>query len=304
MSIPDISGILPPLVTPLNADLELDREAMARLVEHVIAGGVQGIFVLGSTGESASLTRELRQEAIRAAIRSAGGRLPLLVNVTTASYMETLKLADFAAGEGAHALVAAPPFYYDMTQTELALYFEQIADHVSLPLYLYHVPQYAGTVIQPETVARLSGHDNIRGIKESSGDLIYIHRLLRECGEKDFTLLTGDETLLGKCLRLGFNGGVCGGANMFPALYVRLYGAVTRKETEEAEKWQAWIHRIQREIYRIVSSPVQFIIGIKYVLSVRGICSQQMAMPVYPALTGEQKRMMQNLVAEFDKMGI
>ena len=191
-----------------------------------------------------------------------------------------------------------------MTQTELAAYFEQLADHVSLPLFLYNVPQYTGTVIKAGTVARLSGHGNIRGIKESSGDMIHMHRLLRERGEGHFILLVGDETLLGKCLKLGCNGGVIGGANMFPALYVRLYEAATRKEPEQVEKWQAWINRVQREIYRAVNSPVQIIIGIKYVLSVKGICSSQMAMPVYAPLTGEQKKTMEGLTSEFDKMGL
>lgn len=303
MNKPDISGIFPPLVTPLTADLELDREAMARLVGHVVAGGVHGLFVLGSTGETASLTRELRHETIRTAIRAADGRVPVLVNVTTASYLETLRLADFAAGEGARALVAAPPFYYDMTQAELAAYFEQLADHISLPLVLYNVPQYTGTAIKAATVARLSGHENIMGIKDSSGDMIHMHRLLRERGDGHFVLLVGDETLLGECLKLGCNGGISGGANMFPALYVRLYEAATRKEPDQVEKWQAWINRVQKEVYRAVSSPVQFIIGIKYVLSVKGICSTRMAMPIYHSLTGEQKKTMEELVSSFNSAG-
>jgi len=168
MSKPDISGIIPPLVTPLTSKLGLDWEALARLVEHVISGGVKGIFLLGSTGESASLTMEFRHDVIRTAISKAGGRLPVVVNVATASYLETLKLADFAASEGADCLAAAPPYYYEMTQEEVASYMEKIAGHASLPLLLYNAPQYTKTAFEGRTLARLSRHENIHGIKDSS----------------------------------------------------------------------------------------------------------------------------------------
>lgn len=304
MKVPDISGIIPPLVTPLTSNLELDREGLTRLIEHMVSGGVQGIFLLGSTGEGSSLNGKIRSDVIRTGIDAAGGRVPVFVNITTPSYLETLQLAEHAAGQGADVLVAAPPFYFGMTQEELATYMEKVADQIPLPLLLYNAPQYTGVSMEAGTVVRLSRHEKIVGIKDSSGDMIHMRRLIKELVEKDFALLVGEEVLLKECLKHGCDGGVTGGANMFPSLYVNLFKASSQKKTEQTEKWQGLIHRVQQEVYHVISSPAKIILGIKYVLSVKGICSARMAMPIYEELTAEQKKTMEKLVAEFDILGI
>jgi len=134
--------------------------------------------------------------------------------------------------------------------------------------------------------------------------MIYIHQLLKERGEKDFILLVGEEIMLAECLKLSCSMGVIGGANIFPALYVRLYEAVIRGEADQVKKWQAIIQRLQQAVYHVIHSPMQFVIGIKYLVWEKGICSAQMAIPVYRELTGEQKKNIEKLVAEFDNLGL
>ena len=293
-----------PLITPLTGTLELDTDALYRLIEHVIAGGVNGIFLPGTNGECASLPIEIRKELIISAMEAIRGRVPLFVNVSTSSYLESLNLIEFSAEIGADYAVLAPPFYFNMNQKELLRYIEMLADRSSLPLFLYNAPQYFKTEIETGTVAELARHEKIMGIKDSSGNMDYFGQLLNGRKKDDFTVLVGPEIFLGECVTLGCNGGVNGGSNMFPKLYVNMYQAAVRKDSKEIKKWQALIGKVEQDVYSITDSPVNTIIGLKYILAIKGICSEQMAMPVYSPFTEQQKRIMQELVAEFDGYGL
>jgi len=193
-----INGIIPPLVTPLTNNLDLDPEALIRLIEHVLKGGVNGVFLLGTIGENASLTNEIRRQVIAVAIEAVSKRIPVLVNITSPSYKESLQLAAYSWDQGADYVVLAPPFYYNMNQAELITYAEMIANNVPVPLILYNAPQYTKTGIEPESVEKLSKHKNIVGIKDSSGSMLYIHELLGFKKDNNFSILVGPEMLLGE----------------------------------------------------------------------------------------------------------
>ena len=303
MIVTNTKGIIPPLITPLTTQHSLDQNGLVQLIEHVIAGGINGIFLLGSTGEGASLTNEVKKHVIKTGVKSASGRVPVYVNISSTSYLDAIQLAQFASLSDADYAVLAPPYYFKMKQSELIGYFSGVADQSPIPVLLYNAPQYTKSKIESATVWKLSSHKNIVGIKDSSGSMEYIHQLIRERGNEHFPILVGPELLLGECVILGCDGGVCGGANLFPGLYSKIYQASLKRDMEEVNIYQKLLERIHSEIYHLIDSPMSIQIGLKYILSPKGLCSPQMALPVYEELTEEQKLSLNNLEKDFSRLG-
>lgn len=300
MSPERISGIIPPLVTPLTEGFELDQEALYRLVEHVVTSGVDGILLLGSTGENPSLTPELRRRLIHTGISAIAGRVPVMVNITSTSYLEAIGMADLAARAGADFAALAPPYYFEMNQSELLRYYQLVADRSQIPLVLYNVPQFTKTSIEPSTVWSLSAHGNIAGIKESSPRFEKVNELLAGRADRSFPVLAGMESWLMEGLLAGCDGMVPGGANLYPGLYVKLYRSFTEKDPDSMERFQQLVNRIIRDVYRLADSPTGVIIGLKNMLSFKGICGAQMALPVHSQLTPNQKATMEALDREIE----
>ena len=218
---------MPPLVTPLKARDELDHEGLARLLDHVIAGGVAGIFILGTTGEAPSLSYRLRREMIRETVRTVNGRLPVLVGVTDTAFVESVELAEYAADCGVDAAVLTTPYYFPAGQTELTAYVRNIVPLIPLPLMLYNMPGLTKVWFEIETLRKLSSIDSIVGVKDSSGDLDYFGQLCKIKTERpDWTILLGPEALLAEAHQLGGDGGVNGGANVAPHLFVDCHQAL------------------------------------------------------------------------------
>lgn len=301
MHFEKICGIIPPVVTPLTNDLDFDKEAFNRLLEHVISGGVNGIFLLGSCGENASLTNDIRYQVITAAVEIVSKRIPIHINITSSSYKESLQMANYSYEKGADYVILAPPFYFLMNQAELITYVEMMADKVPLPLVLYNAPQYTKTGFEPAAVEKLLKHKNIAGMKDSSGNMLFLHELLGIRNNKNFSILIGPEMHLGEGVLNGCDGGINGGANLFPELFVKMYEAASKRDVEKMLQLQEWIRKIHTNIYQVIDSPARLIIGIKYALSLKGICSEQMAMPVYPDLTGDKKEIIKNFIKEYEQ---
>ena len=191
------------MVTPLIDNNTLDRDGTVRLVEHMIAGGVHGIFILGTTGEAQSLAYHLRYELTELVCSAVAGRVPVLVGVTDTSLEESLRLAHKAAECGAAAVVAAPPYYFAPSQPELTMYYKALADALPLPLCLYNMPVHVKVSLEPATVKELAGHPNIIGLKDSSSNMVYFQTLLYELSDRpDFALFMGPEQLTAESVML------------------------------------------------------------------------------------------------------
>src|SRR5439155_14346309 len=221
------------MVTPLQDRDSLDIAGLERLIEHILAGGVSGLFVLGSTGEAPSLSYRLRRELLQRTCRQVAGRVPVLVGITDTAFMESVNLAGAAAEAGAQALVLAAPYYFPAGQPEMLEYLQHFAPELALPLFLYNMPANTKVAFEPETVRRAMEIPNIIGLKDSSGDMIYFHHLLGLLPQRpDWTLLVGPEELLAEAVLAGGHGGMCGGANISPRLYVDLYEAASAGKLE------------------------------------------------------------------------
>ena len=147
-----LNGIIPPLVTPLLNNDTLDIEGLDKLIEHIIKGGVHGIFILGTTGEFASLSYIIRKELIKHTCKIVNRRVPVLVGISDSAFSESLNLAGSAADSGADAVVLTPPYYFAPGQPELLEYLKRIMVKMPLPLFIYNMPVHTKVVFQPETV--------------------------------------------------------------------------------------------------------------------------------------------------------
>jgi len=268
------------LVTPLADGDTLDVPGLERLLEHVLGGGVHGLFLLGTSGEGPSLGYRLRCELIDRVCEQVAGRVPVLVGISDTSAVESINLADYAADAGASAVVAAAPYYFPMTREELARHVRHLAAESPLPLLLYNMPSHTKIVFEPDTLASLIEVPKIVGIKDSSGDLDYFSQACRLAEQRpDWTVLMGPEELLAEAVSLGAHGGVCGGANLWPRLYVDLYEAASRGDTETADRLHRRVIDVCERIYTVARGGAAVTKGLKSALSCLEICSDRMAPP-------------------------
>ncbi|MDR7130900.1 4-hydroxy-tetrahydrodipicolinate synthase [Algoriphagus sp. 4150] len=287
-----LRGIVPPMVTPLNADGSLDSESVEKLIEHLIAGGVHGIFILGTTGEFSGLSYHTRKELIRQTCSLVKDRVPVLVGITDVSKEESIDLAEVAASSGAYAVVAAPPFYANIDQQEIYSYFKQLADAISLPMFLYNMPSHTKLTIEVDTVVRLAVHERIIGLKDSSANGVYFQSLCHVfADQEDFVLMVGPEEMMAETVLMGSFGGVCGGANLFPKLYVELYEAAVDRDFEKIKSCQHAVMEISRNIYQVGYYKSSYMKGLKTAMSFLGLCQPQFAAPLYPFSEAEVKEL-------------
>lgn len=275
-----LKGIIVPMVTPLTSDGRIDEAGTARLVEHMIKGGVHGIFVLGSTGEAHCLPARARHDFVRLVGRLVAGRVPLLAGVTDTSLEDSLSLAQTAAESGACRIVAAAPYYYHHTQDDLVRWYTSLADAAPLPLFLYNMPSCVKVSLAPATVDRLASHENIVGLKDSSANMTYFQTLLHVARKHEgFSVFVGPEELTGECVLMGAAGGVNGGGNLFPGLLVSMYEAAAAHNVDKVRELQKDVMHISTTLYSIGDGPLGYLKGLKAALEMRGICSGHMAHP-------------------------
>ena len=275
-----LQGIIPPVVTPLNAQDELDIDGVDRLIEHLVQGGVHAMFILGSCGEGPSLSYRLRREMIARVCERANGRVPVLVGITDSSFTESIALAEFAEDAGATAVVASAPYYFAPSQTELSGYVQRLHEEVPLPLILYNMPGLTKVTFELATLTELIELPKLLAIKDSSGDLDYFAGVAQLLSEQrpDMSLLIGPEHLLAASMQRGGAGGVHGGANLFPQLFVQWFEAIRDGELEIAMQLETVVNELQ-SIYQVGSGHSAVPKALKAGLKHLRICSDLPALP-------------------------
>ena len=280
---PRYQGIIPPMITPLTGRDTLDLEGLERLVERLVAGRVSGLFILGTTGEAPSLSYRLRRELIEHTCRLVRSRIPVLVGITDTSIVESARLAGDAANYGADAVVTSAPFYFPAGQPELREFIEELLPELPLPLMLYNMPALTKTSFSREVVTWALDQEKIIGLKDSSGDLVYFRKMrhLAETARPDWSFLVGPEELLGEVVLMGGHGGINGGANLHPTLYVDLYEAAKAGDLARTRALSAQVMALSEAIYHVGKHGSAIIKGLKCSLSLLGICDDFMAAPFH-----------------------
>ena len=256
-----LEGILPALTTPfVNGELSVD--ALRRNIALYDGLGTGGYLILGSTGEAVLLDADERRRTLEAARASIPESKPLVAGVAAESTRRAALQARVAGACGATAVLVSTPHYFraQMTAEALAAHFEAVADESPVPVLLYNVPKFTGLSIPPQVAARLGEHDNVAGMKESSGDFDYLRQVLGAV-PSGFRVLCGDVALLGRALQSGAAGGVLAAATVFPEPLIRV-----------AERGQG-----ADELLRQVGSAAELVVGrhgiagIKAAMDVRGL---------------------------------
>ncbi|MDX2937153.1 dihydrodipicolinate synthase family protein [Streptomyces ipomoeae] len=224
MTIPaPLTGVVPPVCTPLTPDREVDVPSLIRLVDHLVAGGVDALFVLGSTSEAAYLTDEQRRLVTETVVGHVAGQVPVLagaIDMTTPRVLDHVRAVTAA---GAQAVVATAPFYTGTHPAEIARHYRLLAAHSPVPVLAYDIPAAVHTKLPTDVVLELAADRVVVGLKDSSGDLAGFRAVVTGVrAVTDFTVLTGSELLIDAALAMGADGAVPGLSNVDPVGYVRL----------------------------------------------------------------------------------
>lgn len=294
------SGIIPPLVTPLIDNETLDIEGLEKLIEHVVAGGVHGIFILGTTGESQSISFHLRYQMVVETARILKNRLPLLVGISDTSVADSVSLAKTAADAGADAVVSAPPYYYASAQPELVYFYENLIPELPLPIFLYNMPVHTKVSFAPSSIRQIAENPKVIGFKDSSANGTYFQSVMYEMrNHPDFSIFVGPEEMMAESVLMGASGGVNGGANMFPELYVSLYNASVAHNIPEVKRLQQKVMQISSTIYNVGKYGSSYLKGVKTSLSLLGICNDFLAAPFHK-FEKEEREIVRQAIEKLD----
>jgi 4-hydroxy-tetrahydrodipicolinate synthase len=225
-------GVFAVTCTPFDEAGGIDESALRRHLRWMVdEGGVHGVVPTGSTGEFAFLSEAERKQVVAITIDEIQGKLPVVVGSAACSTRETVMYAQYAQNAGAQGVMVVPPYYGHLSQAELYTHFKELAKSIDIPILLYNNPGTSGSDLLPETVARLSEIKNVRGIKESTGNMQRVHAIQIACSER-FEIVCGCDTLPLEMFRMGVEGWVAAPANTIPAECVRLYELAIEKKDE------------------------------------------------------------------------
>jgi len=275
------TGLIPPMVTPLDAKRHLDKMGVRKMVEHLLAGGVDGIFLLGTTGEGPHLSYAIREELVKETCRLVKGRVPILVGITETDFEDAIAFASACKKHGAAAVVAAPPYYFKLTQAECVAWFTELADRSPLPVVVYDMPAHTDTVIEPATIVKLAAHRNIVAMKDSSSVIALFNkfRLALEPFKDKFSLFMGPDEAMGEAVLLGADGGVCTGANLWPAAFKAMYEAAKAGDVATVAKLQRFTTMSSYLLYGLGQGQIGFLKGVKAALAEMGLIQNVLSAP-------------------------
>ena len=245
----EIKGIIPPIVTPMNADESVNIPELRNQVERQIAGGVHGIFPFGTNGEGYILSLKEKEEILEAVVDQVKGRIPVYAGSGCISTQDTIYMSKRAEELGADVLSIITPSFAVASQKELYDHYVEVAKHVNIPIVLYNIPPRTGNKLLPETVAKLAKDvDVIMGAKDSSGDRdnlkAYID--LTKDLDKNFSVLAGNDGNILFCLQNGGKGGIAGRANLWPKTVASIYNYFVAGELDKAQEAQDAVAALQR----------------------------------------------------------
>jgi 4-hydroxy-tetrahydrodipicolinate synthase len=230
-------GIMPPAITIFDSKGEIDGEKTKKFIRYLIAEGVHGIFVAGSTGEASLMTMEQRKEIIDIGVKAAEGKVPVFAGTGHNSTQITVELSKYADAAGADAIIVSLPHYPRPLGEGLYQHYKAVAEAINIPVFVYSWPGQYGYSMEPEMVARLAEDGYIKGIKDTHEDIDHTAEIIRLTKGK-ITVLEGYESKLLPALCLGADGGICTIGNLIPAEIVEIYNLFKSGKIEQASEKQ------------------------------------------------------------------
>lgn len=250
--MPEIKGIIPPILTPMNDDESINEAELRNQVNRMIDAGVSGVFALGTNGEAYALSHKEKVQVMKIVVDETKGRVPVYAGTGCPTTKETITLSKEAEEIGADILSVIVPYFAAASQDELYAHYTAVAESVKIPVVLYNIPARTGNALAPATVARLAKDvPNIMGAKDSSGNFDNMKQYIELTTDidKEFSVLSGNDSLILPAMMFGGKGGIAGCANVFPRTMVEIYEAFTAGDIERAKKVQDSI-RIFRNCFK------------------------------------------------------
>ena len=275
MKAPVFEGVATALITPLNEN-GIDYNAFARLIDWQINEGVNALVVCGTTGESSTLTDKEHKSAIEFAVNEVGGRIPVIAGTGSNDTAYALELTDFSCKAGVDGVLVVTPYYNKATQNGLFKMFTEIADRAAAPVILYNVPSRTGVNIAPETVARLSKHPNISGIKEAGGNISAVAEIAALCGD-DINIYSGNDDQTVPIMSLGGKGCISVLSNLLPHNTAQMYKKMLAGDTKGALDLQLKYLPLIKALFCEVNP-----IPVKAAMAAMGYCENYLRLPLTP----------------------
>lgn len=288
------TGMATAIVTPMHTDGSIDYEALGRFVEFQIGSGINGLVVMGTTGENATIEPEDQKKVIAYTVEKVAGRVPVIAGTGTNNTEHVLHNTRNACQVGADAILVVTPYYNKATQNGLVTHFTAVADKSTLPVILYNVPGRTGCNLLPKTVAKLSEHPNIAAIKEATGSLAQMIEIMHLCGEK-IDVYSGEDGLTVPMIAMGAKGTISVLSNVAPRQSVAMTDACLRGDYAAAAKMQCDLLPLINALFSEVNP-----IPAKAATAAMGFGADALRLP----LTSMEEQNRAVLFAEMRKLGI
>ena len=292
----NIQGTGVAVITPFQANGQVDSNALRQLLQYLVQGEVEYVVMLGTTGESATLSFEEKQHILTITKEEVQGTLPIVVGIggnNTHEVQQNMAALDL---EGCSAILSVSPYYNKPTQSGLISHYQALADAAPLPLILYNVPGRTGRNIEPETTLELAKHNNITGIKEASGDLQQVMTLI-ERKPGDFQVVSGDDHLTLPYLGAGMDGVISVTANAYPYAMSSMVRAGLKENFSEARRHHYKLMPVMRLVFA-EGNPG----GVKGFLSALGFCESVLRLPLVPVSQDLQEQIQQQVAQEISRV--
>ena len=288
------TGMATAIVTPMHTDGSIDYEALGRFVEFQIGSDINGLVVMGTTGENATIEPEDQKKVIAYTVEKVAGRVPVIAGTGTNNTEHVLHNTRNACQVGADAVLVVTPYYNKATQNGLVTHFTAVADESTLPVILYNVPSRTGCNLLPKTVAKLSEHPNIAAIKEATGSLAQMIEIMHLCGDK-IDVYSGEDGLTVPMMAMGAKGTISVLSNVAPRQSVAMTDACLRGDYAAAAKMQCDLLPLINALFSEVNP-----IPAKAATAAMGFGADALRLP----LTSMEEQNRAVLFAEMRKLGI
>ncbi|MDD1714302.1 MAG: 4-hydroxy-tetrahydrodipicolinate synthase [Methanoregulaceae archaeon] len=288
-------GVLPAIVTPFrrNLALDLDLDGLESNLEFLIENGVHGVVPCGSTGESATLSFEEHELVIEKTIEVVNGRVPVIAGTGSNNTAEAVRFTKAAKDLGADGVLVISPYYNKPNRSGLVKHYTILAD-IDIPVIMYNVPGRTGQNLSPELVTELARHPNIVGIKEASGDIGQISRIIESTLDEEFVVISGDDNLTFPILALGGSGVISVAANVEPGRMVAMFDAFCEGDFETALDLHYELSPLFRSMF-IDTNPIP----VKKAVELRGMAGGPVRLPL-DELDGTKTEQLREVLGSYD----
>lgn len=268
------TGAMVALITPFQEG-EIDFQTLDELIDFQLAGGIDGIVPVGTTGESPTLSPEEHKQVIERVIKTVGGQVPVIAGAGSNSTAEAIEYTEFSKKVGADATLQVGPYYNKPTQEGFYQHFKAIAEEVDLPVVLYNIPGRCGAGMTPETVGRLAKLENIVAIKEATGSLDQASEIATRC---DITIISGDDSLTLPLASVGGKGVISVVANIVPADVKAMTDLILEGDLVSARQWHKKLFTLCKSMLTLATNPIP----IKAAMAMLNMASEELRLPMTP----------------------